>query len=82
MSVDAIREYRSHSLSPARFVGDLHRDEPRLFGFSMLMLAAIPVTIFASLVDNRTFQGIDVVSFIIHTKNCSFVHEDMVGCEN
>jgi hypothetical protein len=60
MSVDVIREEHLDQFSLRSFLSGLHRDEPRLFGFAMLMLAAIPVTLFAGLVDNRTFQGIDV----------------------
>lgn len=43
-----------------RFLKTLRLSEPRFFGAAILMLVAIAPTAFASLVDQRSFLGIDV----------------------
>ena len=52
--------YSQPSIQPARLIAMLRRLEPRFFALGVLMLAAALPTAFASLVDGRQFQGIDV----------------------
>ena len=60
MSANTIEMSSPAALPLSGLLSQMRRDEPRLFAFGVMMIAAMPVTIFAGLVDPRTFLGIDV----------------------
>jgi len=60
MPAIAIRSFDDPAVTSAGFLARLRSAEPRFFAAAALMLAALAPTAFAALLDQRSFQGVDV----------------------